>query len=85
MLDFQVKWNRDYNPAPGRGIRDILVEKVNIMSGDGEEPSVIAGYSQEFSVRGIEIRDFYRDGRKAESLEEAGIMVGEYVEDVRMV
>ena len=85
VLDFQVKWNRDYNPAPGRGIWDILVEKVNIMSGDGEEPSVIAGYSQEFSVRGIEIRDFYRDGRKAESLEEARIVVGEYVGDVRMV
>ena len=84
VLDFQVKWNRDYNPAPGRGIRDILVEKVNIMSGDGEEPSVIAGYSQEFSVRGIEIRDFYRDGRKAESLEEAGIIVGECAEDIRI-
>ncbi len=85
VLDFQVKWNRDYNPAPGRGIRDILVEKVNVMSGDGEEPSVIAGYSEEFYVHGIEIRDFYRDGRKAESLEEAGIVVGEYVGDVRMV
>ena len=51
---------------------------------DGEEPSVIAGYSQEFSVRGIEIRDFYRDGRKAESLEEAGIIVGECAEDIRI-
>ncbi len=30
VLDFQVKWNKDYNPAPGRGIQDILVEQVHI-------------------------------------------------------
>lgn len=85
MLDFQVKWNRDYNPAPGRGIRNILVENLRVLSGDGEEPSVIAGYSEEFSVRDVWIREFYRDGRRAESLEEAGIVVGEYAEEVRMV
>lgn len=82
VLDFQVKWNRDYNPAPGRGIEHVLVERVSVLSGDGEEPSVIAGYSEKFPVRDIVIRDFYRDGRKAESLEEAGIVVGEFAEDV---
>ncbi len=85
VLDFQVKWNRDYNPAPGRGIRNILLENIQVSSGEGEEPSVIAGYSEEFSVHGIEIRDFCRDGKKAESLEEAGILVGDYAEDIRML
>lgn len=84
VLDFQVKWNPDYNPAPGRGIRGILVENVQVLSGSGEEPSVIAGYSEEFSVEDIEIRDFYRDGRKAESLEQAGITVGEFAGNVRL-
>ena len=83
-MDFQVKWNKDYNPAPGREIRDILVENVRVMSGDGEEPSIIAGYSGEFPVRNVRIRDFYRDGRKVESLEEAGIVVGEFAEDVKL-
>ncbi len=46
---------------------------------------MIAGYSEEFSVHGIEIRDFYRDGKRAESLEEAGILVGDYAEDIRML
>ena len=55
-----------------------------MISGDGEEPSVIAGYSAECQVRDVRIRDFYRDGRKAESLEEAGIMVGEFAENVRI-
>ncbi len=84
VLDFQVKWNKDYNPAPGRGIRDILVENVRVISGDGEELSVIAGYNAEFLVRDVRIRDFYRDGRKMESLEEAGIVVGEFAENVRL-
>ena len=84
VLDFQVKWNQDYNPAPGRGIRNILVENLRVMSGDGEEPSVIAGYSEEFSVRDVQIRDFYRDGRRAESLEEAGIAVGDYAENIKI-
>lgn len=85
ILDFQVKWNPDYNPAPGRGIQKVLVENVRVMSGDGEEPSVIAGYSEEFFVRDVEIRDFYRDGRKAENLEQAGITVGRFAENVRIV
>lgn len=84
ILDFQVKWNPDYNPAPGRGIRKVLVEDVRVMSGSGEEPSVIAGYSEEFPVEDIRIRDFYRDGKKAESLEQAGIRVGEFTKQVRM-
>lgn len=84
VLDFQVKWNPDYNPAPGRGIRGILVENVQVLSGSGEEPSVIAGYSEEFPVEDVAIRNFYRDGVKAESLEQAGITVGEYAGNVRM-
>lgn len=84
ILDFQVKWNQDYNPAPGRGIRDILVENVRVLSGDGEEASVIAGYSGEFPVQDVRIRDFYRDGRKAQSLKEAGIVVGNFAENVGM-
>lgn len=84
VLDFQVKWNKDYNPAPGRGIRNILLENVQVITGDGEEPSVIAGYSGEFLVEDVRIRDFYRDGAKARSLEEAGIVVGDFAENVRI-
>lgn len=84
VLDFQVKWNRDYNPAPGRGIENILVENVSVLSGDGEETSVIAGYSEEFQVRDVVIRDFCRDGMKMERFEESGIMVGAFAEKVRM-
>ena len=85
VLDFQVKWNRDYNSAPGRGIENILVENVSVLSGDGEEISVIAGDSEEFQVRDVVIRNFCRDGIKMEGLEESGIIVGAFAEKVRML
>lgn len=84
VLDFQVKWNKDYNPAPGRGIVNVLVDNITVLSGEGEEPSVVAGYSEEFRVRDIVIRDYCRDGRKMENLEAAGIVVGAFAENVRM-
>ena len=84
VLDFQVKWNKDYNPAPGRGIENILLEDIFVETGDGEEPSVIAGYGEQFPVRGVTIRGLYRDGRRAASLEEANIQVGPFAEDIRL-
>lgn len=82
VLDFQVKWNKDYNPAPGRGIEKICLEDIDIRTGDGEEPSVIAGYSEEFMVRDVEIRRMYRDGKEVRSLEEGNIQVGDFAERI---
>ncbi|MDE7273873.1 MAG: hypothetical protein K2N95_12565, partial [Lachnospiraceae bacterium] len=82
VLDFQVKWNRDYNPAPGRGIEKICLEDIDIRTGVGEEPSVIAGYSEAFAVRDVVIRRMHRDGKEVRSLEEGNIHVGAFAEGV---
>lgn len=82
VLDFQVRWNKDYNPAPGRGIEHILLEDIDIISGDGEEPSVIAGYSEEFVVRDVVIRRMYRDGKPVCDLAQANIQTGAFAEDI---
>lgn len=82
VLDLQVKWNKDYNPAPGRGIEKICLEDIDICTGDGEEPSVIAGYSGEFMVRDVVIRRMYRDGKEVWSLEEGNIQVGSFTERI---
>ncbi len=84
VLDFQVKWNRDYNPAPGRGIEKVLLEDIIVESGDGEESSVISGYSAQFMVRGVTIRNMVRDGKRVQSLEEANIQVGPFAEGIRL-
>lgn len=76
VLDLQVRWNKDYNPAPGCGIGHILLEDIDVMTGDGEETSVIAGYSADYLVRDVVIRRMRRDGRIVRNLEEANILAG---------
>lgn len=85
LLDIQVKFNPDYNPAPGRRIEDITLESIFCQSGPGEETSVIAGYSPEFYVRNVVVNGLWRDGKRVESLEEANILVGEFAEEVRLL
>lgn len=84
VLDFQVKWNKDYNPAPGRGIEQVLLENISVQSGRWEETSVIAGYSEEFMVRDITIRNMTRDGKPVRSLENANIQTGPFTENIRL-
>lgn len=84
VLDIQVKWNKDYNPAPGRLIENIRLEKISVMTGQGEEPSVICGYDENYVVKNVRISEFYRDGNKAESLQAANIMVGAFTEAVTL-
>lgn len=84
VLDLQVKWNQDYNPAPGRGIEDIRIEEIYIHTGDGEETSVIDGYDEEFMVRDVVIRGMYRDGKKVCSPEEGNIRIGKFTQNIRI-
>lgn len=85
LLDIQVKCNPDYNPAPGKRIEDVTLENIHVLTGSGEEPSMIAGYSPEFCVKDVTIRGLYRDGRRAETLEEANIQIGPYTEEIRLL
>ena len=85
LLDVQVKCNPDYNPAPGKRIEDVTFEKIFLLTGSGEEPSEIAGYSPEFTVENITIRELYRDGKRVKSLEEANIQVGQYVHGTTLI
>lgn len=82
VLDLQVKWNKDYNPAPGRGIEGICMEEIYINAGDGEETSVINGYNEEFMVRDVVIRRMYRNGQRVQSLEDGNIHVGRFTQNI---
>lgn len=82
VLDFQVKWNKDYNPAPGRLISNICLEDIYVMTGRVEEPSCICGYDEQNHVENIEIKSFFRDSVRVENLQQANIVVGAYAENV---
>lgn len=84
VLDFQVRWNKDYNPAPGRLISNIHLNQIYVMTGRVEEPSCICGYDEQNRVENIEINSFFRDGVRAENLQQANIVVGAYAENVEL-
>lgn len=60
------------------------VENISVQSCPGEEPSVIAGYSEEFFVRDVTIRNMFRDGKRVHSLEEANIQAGSFAKNIRI-
>ena len=78
VLDIQIKWNQDYNLAPGKQIKGIYLNNIYVCTGQGEETSVINGYDKDALVEDCHIRGFHRDGKEVESMKEANIQVGEY-------
>lgn len=86
VLDIETKWNRDYNPRPGRLIENIRIEDVDVTTGavtaGDEEPSLVGGYDAQHPVRGVHVVNMRRDGRVCHTLEEANIHVLSNVADV---
>ncbi|MCI9142544.1 MAG: hypothetical protein HFH87_07980 [Lachnospiraceae bacterium] len=50
--------------------------------GQGEVSSCVRGYNEEYQVADVKIENLSIRGRKAQSLEEAGIDVGPFAENV---
>ena len=84
VFDIQVKWNKDYNPAPGRMIEDVMLRDIFINSGTGEEISIVKGYDELHLVKDIRFENIYRDGHKTSTFEEANIFVGEHTENITL-
>ncbi|MCR5715796.1 MAG: hypothetical protein K6G23_03000 [Lachnospiraceae bacterium] len=84
LFHFEICKSEVYNPAPGHEIGEILLENISVMSGNGEEPSLIKGYSDAYRVHDITFRNIMRDGIRATSLQEANICVGDYAEQIKL-
>ena len=84
LIHFSVVQSPVYNPAPGKGIRDILVDGVQITSGSGEAVSKIFGYNTEYEIRGVTLRNICRDGKKIEDLKEVPLEVGPFAREIRL-
>lgn len=82
LFEFCVKYNPDYNPAPGRGIEDVTARNIFVTSCEGEEVSRVAGYDSERMVKRITFENIVRDGRRAESFADAKIDAGSFAEEI---
>lgn len=81
VFDIQVKWNKDYNPAPGHGIRNISFRNIYCMC-ENEVPSVIAGYNEEYRVQDVSFEQIYRNGKQVQCLSEANIEWSDYTDRI---
>lgn len=81
ILDFQVKFNPDYNPAPGRRIENITLNNIQY-HGMGEVPSMICGFNEEYVVDGVHLRNIIINDKKAATFEEANIKIGEFAGNI---
>ena len=84
VFDLRVFWNKRYNPAPGREIRDIHFEGIYLHTGCGEESATIEGYSPEHLVKNVTIKNYYRDGVKVTNFDDANITVGQFIENINI-
>ncbi|NMN00878.1 Parallel beta-helix repeat-containing protein [Bifidobacterium sp. DSM 109958] len=84
VIDIETKWNKDYNPRPGRLVEHVLVDGVDVASGSGEEPSIIAGYDADHPVRDVTIRGFRRDGVPCGDAAAVNVRIGPNADDVRI-
>ena len=81
LLDIQVKWNKRYNPIPGKWVEHIRFENVHY-TGSGEITSEIRGYDETRKVVDVRFKDLYVRGKHIIKPEEGNIHIGEYAEDI---
>jgi hypothetical protein len=81
LLDFRVLFNPKYNPTPGKRIENIVLKNIQY-HGSGEVTSTIQGYSEEFIVDGVYLKDIIINDKKAITLEEANIEWGVFAKNI---
>lgn len=81
LLDIQVKFNKDYNPAPGYRIENIYFKDISY-NGEGEVASMITGYDEERNVTNITFENLVVRDKHVLSANEGNINIGEYVENI---
>jgi hypothetical protein len=81
LIDIQVKYNKDYNPAPGKLIENIYFKDI-FYYGNGEVTADIKGFDEERKVKNVTFENLVMQGEKVLSAEKGNIMVGEFAENI---
>lgn len=81
LLDIQVKWNKRYNPIPGKWVEHVVFEDI-FYTGEGEFPSEISGYDENRKVVDVHFKNLYVRGQHVLKPEEGNIHVGAFAEGI---
>jgi hypothetical protein len=82
LFNFRVYYNEKYSAAPGRKIESIYLKDVSY-NGFSPNPSIIKGYDEQRVVQGITLENVKINGKVVNDANSAGILIGEYVKDLR--
>ncbi len=80
LFDVRTVKNDYYNKLSGKKVENVIFE--NISACCAGEPSVVSGYSGDSPVTGVTFSNVIIDGKRASSLEEARIMIGDFAENI---
>lgn len=81
LINLRVVYNRKYNTAPGRGIRDVYFRDISYQ-GLNTGVSVIGGYDKDHGVENVHIRNLRINGRLVLNPEAGNIRTGPFVQGV---
>ncbi|MFE6073739.1 glycosyl hydrolase family 28 protein [Paenibacillus sp. NPDC057886] len=81
LFDLRVIRNKDYNPAPGRRIEQIVFEDIDYAGGT-QHPSRIYGYDDERSIEGVTFNNLTIAGQRVHSPDHPAIEMNEYVRGI---
>ena len=81
IFNLRVLFNQKYSYSPGAGIKNVTFRNIRY-NGNGENPSIIHGYDDKRKVENITFENIFINNKKAKSLEEIGIKVGDFAENI---
>jgi hypothetical protein len=84
LFNLRLLYNPKYSTGPGRKIKNITFKNI-FYTGEGENPSIIEGFSETNTIENIVFDNIVINGKRIKSLEEGNIQVGKYVKNVRFV
>ncbi|OJX87399.1 MAG: glycoside hydrolase [Paludibacter sp. 47-17] len=83
LFNLRVLYNNKYSNGSGREITNIHFKNISY-TGYGENSSIIEGFSDEHPVKDVLFENIVINGKRAKTLEDANIKVGNHTKNIRM-
>jgi polygalacturonase len=83
LFNMRVLYNPKYSSGPGKKIKDVTFRNI-FYTGEGENPSTIEGFSEEYNVENVVFDNIVINGKRIKSLDEGKIKVGKFTKNIKL-
>lgn len=81
LFHLRVMYNKKYNTGTGKGIEDITFRNITY-KGFNENPSLIESYDSQRNIKNIKFENIVINGKKAKTLGDLNVEIGEFVKNI---